>query len=150
MLNKYDILYHFQRPVYSISQGLRVIKWAYQRVRRGYDDRIFWGFGEYFDKFYTPLQEFCERAVENNEGFPAESKHLVVATQMLEKFKSIEDGYEEISKFQIENPCIEIYTVNDQEGFTILPEISAIYSKIRKLEQERNDFFYSNIDYFWD
>lgn len=38
------------------------IKWAYQRVVRGYDDRIMWGFDGYFeDTFIPPLKEFCEK-----------------------------------------------------------------------------------------
>jgi hypothetical protein len=35
------------------------IKWAYQRVVRGYDDRIFWGFDGYLCDFLKPLKEFC-------------------------------------------------------------------------------------------
>lgn len=37
------------------------LKWAYQRVRYGYDDRIYWGFREYFDQFLDPLKKFCKQ-----------------------------------------------------------------------------------------
>ena len=39
---------------------IQEIKWAYQRVVRGYDDRIYWAFDDYFIQFIPPLKEFCE------------------------------------------------------------------------------------------
>ena len=36
------------------------IKWGYQRVVRGYDDRIFWGVDGYFEQFLHPIKQFCE------------------------------------------------------------------------------------------
>lgn len=35
------------------------IKWAYQRVVRGYDDRVFWDFDSYFLQVMPALREFC-------------------------------------------------------------------------------------------
>ena len=35
------------------------IKWAYQRVVRGYDDRVRWGFDSYFLQVMPALREFC-------------------------------------------------------------------------------------------
>lgn len=40
------------------------IKWAYQRVVRGYDDRIFWDFEEYLDYIVPALKLFCEEELE--------------------------------------------------------------------------------------
>lgn len=36
------------------------IKWAYQRVYRGYDDRIFWGVDGYFEQFLPAIKQFCK------------------------------------------------------------------------------------------
>lgn len=36
------------------------IKWAWQRVVRGYDDRVTWGFDGYFIQIIPALKEFCE------------------------------------------------------------------------------------------
>ena len=38
---------------------IREIKWAWQRVRKGYSDDIKWDFNSYFEQFIEPLQEFC-------------------------------------------------------------------------------------------
>ena len=39
---------------------IKEIKYAYQRVVRGYDDRIYWGFDEYFSQFIPAIKKFCE------------------------------------------------------------------------------------------
>ena len=36
------------------------IKWAYQRVVKGYDDRIYWGFDSVVYTIREPLKKFCE------------------------------------------------------------------------------------------
>lgn len=43
------------------------LKWAYQRVRYGYDDTIKWSFPDYFSQFITPLKEFCEEEVSKKD-----------------------------------------------------------------------------------
>ena len=40
---------------------LNEITWAYQRVVRGYDDRVFWGFEGYFITVIPALKWFCEK-----------------------------------------------------------------------------------------
>lgn len=43
-----------------IKGYINQVKWAYQRVVRGYDDRIFWGFDDHFAvTFIPPLKVFC-------------------------------------------------------------------------------------------
>ena len=44
----------------KIKNIIREIKYAYQRVVRGYDERIKWEFDSYFSQFIPPLKEFCE------------------------------------------------------------------------------------------
>ena len=43
---------------------IKEIKWAYQRVVRGYDDRIYWGMDEYFSQFIPAIKKFCENELE--------------------------------------------------------------------------------------
>lgn len=38
----------------------RKIKWAYQRVRYGYDETVKWEFDSYLARFIKPLREFCQ------------------------------------------------------------------------------------------
>ena len=46
--------------LWKIKNIIRGIKYAYQRVIRGYDERIKWEFDSYFSQFIPPLKEFCE------------------------------------------------------------------------------------------
>lgn len=43
---------------------MRTIKWAWQRLTRGYDDRVKWGFDEYFLQVMPALKEFCQEEIE--------------------------------------------------------------------------------------
>lgn len=54
------------------------IKWAYQRVVRGYDDRIFWSFSEYFEQFIPPLKRFCEQWLKEEYTHLNPIKHKVI------------------------------------------------------------------------
>ena len=38
----------------------REIKYAYQRIRYGFDERIYWEFDSYFAQFIPPLKKFCQ------------------------------------------------------------------------------------------
>lgn len=38
---------------------MRTIKFAWQRVAKGYDDRIYWEWDSYFSQFIPPLKRFC-------------------------------------------------------------------------------------------
>jgi hypothetical protein len=44
---------------------IKEIKWAYQRVVRGYDERCFWGFDSYFIRILPALKEFCEKKLDD-------------------------------------------------------------------------------------
>ncbi len=50
-----------------IKDWLREIKYAYQRVKYGYDERIKWEFDSYFNQFIPPLKEFCEYELRQKE-----------------------------------------------------------------------------------
>jgi hypothetical protein len=60
------------------------IKWAYQRVFRGYDDRIFWGFEEYLDYVVPAIQVFCEEELKTEEiGFNRKREQVFKKTLKL-------------------------------------------------------------------
>lgn len=40
---------------------LREIKYAYQRIVRGYDERLMWGFDSYLEQIIPAIKEFCKR-----------------------------------------------------------------------------------------
>ena len=44
------------------------VKWAYQRVVRGYDDRIFWSFDSHFIKIIPALRTFCSDYLKQEES----------------------------------------------------------------------------------
>lgn len=64
------------------------IKWAYQRVVRGYDDRVRWGFDEYFLQVMPALREFCVDYI-NGEG----SKWNPKRTKIFKKTIKLIDDY---------------------------------------------------------
>ena len=43
----------------------RAVKYVWQRAVRGYDEKIFWGFGGYFSTFAEPLKKFCEKELKH-------------------------------------------------------------------------------------
>ena len=56
---------------------IREIKWAYQRVVRGYDDRIYWGMDEYFSQFIPAIKKFCENELECYDKYLNEDRFKV-------------------------------------------------------------------------
>jgi len=70
------------------------IKWAYQRVKRGYDDRIFWEFDSYFMKFIPALKKFCQkeladtRLMENN---PLRKEVFTETLRLIDEFEKMPD-----------------------------------------------------------
>jgi hypothetical protein len=84
---------------------LNEIKWAYQRVVRGYDDRIMWQFDGYFAQIIPALQEFCinqlqdlERIKLNEERSKVFSKTLDLIEEYQNPTHSIENQDEAFKK----------------------------------------------------
>lgn len=65
------------------------IKYAYQRVRYGYDERIKWEFDTYFYQFIKPLKEFCEYELSEPE-VKLNPKRYKVFTETLRLIGEIE------------------------------------------------------------
>ena len=45
----------------AMNNIFREIKYAYQRVVRGYDERILWGFDSYLEQIIPAIKEFCKK-----------------------------------------------------------------------------------------
>lgn len=47
----------------------KTLKYAYQRVIRGYDERIKWEFSNHFIQIIPPLKEFCKEQIPKIEEY---------------------------------------------------------------------------------
>jgi len=54
---------------------LQQIKWAYQRVMRNYDDRVFWGFDSEFLTYLKPIRQFCNQELKEDYMQMEENKN---------------------------------------------------------------------------
>ena len=54
---------------------LQQIKWAYQRVMRNYDDRVFWGFDSEFVTYLKPIRQFCNQELKEDYMQMEENKN---------------------------------------------------------------------------
>lgn len=66
---------------------LKEIKWAWQRVKRGYDDRIFWEFDSYFYQFLPAIREFCENELKDTQ----DGRRKEIYTETLRLLKELEE-----------------------------------------------------------
>lgn len=67
------------------------IKFAIQRVVRGYDDSIKWDFLEYLNQFIKPLKEFCTKKTINEELNLLNPKRTEVYQETLKLIKEWEE-----------------------------------------------------------
>jgi hypothetical protein len=57
----------YWRLVGKLEMWMMEVKWAYQRVVRGYDDTAIWNFEEYVAQ---QIKEVCFRIAEDGHGYP--------------------------------------------------------------------------------
>lgn len=77
-------------------ETLREIKWAWQRVVRGYDDRVYWQFDDYFIQIIPALKNFCKEELET-ESIDLNPERKEIYKQTLEHILSWEnETYEEM------------------------------------------------------
>lgn len=74
------------------------IKWAWQRVVRGYDDRVFWGFDSYFITIIPALEEFCLNYLKLDDGErarlnPERAEIFSQTIYLIQAFRSLEDKW---------------------------------------------------------
>ena len=90
-----------------IRDIINSIRYAYQRVRYGYDERIMWGFDDYlFDTIHKPLRKFCINALNDKEHMKYNPERWAIYSQTLQLLdkcmttdKSIFDDYVTSHKF---------------------------------------------------
>jgi hypothetical protein len=70
----------------------REIKYAYQRVVMGYDDRIFFELDGYFDQFIPPIKEFCQTQVKQEKLMKLDPKRKDLFEETLKRI----DAYEKM------------------------------------------------------
>lgn len=62
---------------------LNEIRYAYQRVIRGYDNRVFWSFDSYFLQIVPALKEFCIDQLKGNATFKLNPERFKIFTMTL-------------------------------------------------------------------
>ena len=71
------------------------IKWAYQRVRYGYDETMKWCFQDYFHQFIIPLKEFCKEELKEehiaNGNNPEHKKIFEKTLKLIAKYDMWDD-----------------------------------------------------------
>jgi hypothetical protein len=99
------------------------IKWAYQRVVQGYDDRIFWQFDWYFHQIIQPLQEFCTNYLSQIERVLLNEERAKIYSKTLDLIDALNETY--------------TFAVYD-------------HAKNSKAESELFEFVGKNIGWYWD
>lgn len=81
--------------MYKVRNFFRPVLWAWQRVVRGYDDRIFWEFDSYFAMFIPAIRRFCVETlehVEDTDGTLTETLNLLAEWEMVKSELCVESG----------------------------------------------------------
>ena len=71
---------------------MKKIKWAWQRVVRGYDDRVMWGFEEYFEIFIPAIELHCNNWLKDKEIARLNSNKTIIIIHMLKLIKDFKDN----------------------------------------------------------
>lgn len=71
------------------------IKWAYQRVVRGYDDRVRWGFDSYFLQVMPSLREFCVDYIngDNTHLNPERTRIFKKTLELIDEYTSDKESW---------------------------------------------------------
>lgn len=62
---------------------IKQIKWAWQRVVRGYDDRVYWSFEDYFLQVIPAIKNFCVGQLADDKHMDLNPKRKEVYQQTL-------------------------------------------------------------------
>jgi hypothetical protein len=73
---------------------LNEIKWAWQRVFRGYDDTIYWGFDGYLEQIIPALKEFCKKETIDDRRITIYSKMQKLINDWEDKNNGFDDWFE--------------------------------------------------------
>jgi len=131
----YSAYHNLTRPWKPIRECFQEVKWAWQRVFKGYDDRATWGIDSYLADLIPKL---ASELKENNIGTPfdmwdgmvpvdncfnySEEDDKVAETKWREILEKIAEGfksYSELDVFDKDNPEFEIFKAKFEEGFDL-------------------------------
>jgi hypothetical protein len=68
------------------------LKWAYQRVRFGYDDTMMWGLEDYFNRALPAIEKFCFDNLKDKESMrlnPQRKEVFSKTISLIEDYKSM-------------------------------------------------------------
>ena len=99
---------------------IKEIKWAYQRIVRGYDDTIMWGLEEYFNQAIPAIEKFCLENLENKEYMELNPERKKIFSKTIELIKDFRD-------------------MKIEDDYSHQNQVSRLWSHIGE-----------NIGYFWD
>ena len=101
------VLNHSADPFDFAKQLKRELKWAWQRVKRGYDDQIFWSFDHYLDQLIIKDLQWM---LKNRNGSPVlegwteddcHEKWTEILKEMLHYFKQSTEQYcSEVNEYE--------------------------------------------------
>ena len=83
------------------------LKYAYQRLTRGYDETIYWGFDEYLEMILPPLRSFCLKRLDDGGVILSYKRREIYRPTVLliDKFNETYDDF---------NSLTEIYEAEDE------------------------------------
>jgi len=99
---------------------LRELKWAYQRVFKGYDDRVFWDLDVYFLRIIPALKIWCKEELKGTATIELNPSRHEVFTET-------------------------IRLIEDWEKMSVTEQFNNVNQESRLLE-----YIGKNIGYFWD
>jgi hypothetical protein len=77
-----------------MNKIIREVRWAFQRMFRGYDDTFMWDMEGYFSYTFVPaIKKFCQNKLEYciDEKFISRYKEMLVKIEAYEKSQLLEN-----------------------------------------------------------
>jgi len=105
------------------------IKWAYQRVVRGYDERVMWQFDSYFIQIIPALKEFCINKLQDKQYIDLNEKRCKIYSKTLDLIEAYENPVE----------------IRKEGAFTVYD-----WTHDGEKLAELAEYFGKNIGYYWD
>jgi len=121
--------YYMFHPWEIFVETGRAIKWAWQRVTRGWDDRVTWSIDGYLCRM---MPQWIKMLKENKGGIPMS---MFDEDQWDDKEHDWKEGEDERAKERWNNILDEI-VVGFEAGYKIINELGDVYSEFLD-EQER-------------
>lgn len=145
---KYRLIYFLNHPFRNIREGFSHIKWAFQRVYRGWDDRAAYGMDSFLAKI---IPELITGMKKYGNSYPGD----IGPDKWIEELNTISDGFKAAQRVQNDDfPAWDELRLSDDFdwGKDELPE--TFWPKLEKEQDLALDTFYKGMDkfveHFWD